>query len=63
MAKVKTIKIEPIKETIMRIGIVGDTDLMLNCRGRYYVQSEIWKQSHDKGSAMPAIFNQSKNLW
>ena len=63
MAKTKTINIEPIKESVMRIRIVGDTDLMLNCRGRYYVQSEIWKQSHDKGSAMPAIFKQSKNLW
>ena len=39
MAKTKTINIEPIKESVMRIRIVGDTDLMLNCRGRYYVQS------------------------
>lgn len=59
----KKINIEPIRETTMQITLVGDTDLILNGRGRYYLQSEVWKQSHDKGSDMPDIFKQSKNLW
>lgn len=63
MAKAKTINIEPIKESIMNIRIMGDTDLILNCRGRYYLKSEIWRQSHDKGSVVPEIFKQGKNLW
>lgn len=59
----KNIKIEPIKETTMTIKLVGDTDLILNGRSRQYVMSEVWKQSHDKGSEMPAIYRQSKNIW
>lgn len=62
MAK-KKITIEPIKETTMIISLVGDTDLILCGRSRHYVKSEVWRQSHDKGSDMPAIFKQSKNLW
>lgn len=56
----KKINIEPIRETTMIIKLAGDTDLILNGRGRYYLQSEVWKQSHDKGSDMPDIFKQSK---
>lgn len=63
MAKSKTITIEPLKETTLEITLIGDTDLILCARGRYYQQSEIWKQSHDKGSDMPAIFKQGKNIW
>ena len=59
----KNIKIEPIKETTMLVKLVGDTDLILNGRSRQYVMSEVWKQSHDKGSEMPAIYRQSKNMW
>lgn len=59
----KSIKIEPIKETTMTIKLVGDTDLILNGRSRQYVKSEVWKQSHDKGSEMPSIYRQSKNIW
>lgn len=59
----KTIKIQPIKETTLVITLEGDTDLILNGRSRQYVRSEVWKQSHDKGSDMPQIFKQSKNIW
>lgn len=59
----KNITIEPIKETTMILELVGDTDLILNGRSRQYVLSEVWKQSHDKGSAMPQRFKQSKNMW
>lgn len=62
MAK-KKITIEPIKETTMIISLVGDTDLILHGRSRLFVKSEVWRQSHDKGTDMPAIFKQSKNIW
>lgn len=63
MAKTKKITIEPLKETTMLISLVGDTDLILSSRNRLYVQSEVWRQSHDKGSDLPDIFKQSKNIW
>lgn len=59
----KNITIEPIKETTMILELAGDTDLILNGRSRQYVLSEVWKQSHDKGSEMPQRFKQSKNMW
>lgn len=63
MAKEKTISLEPLKENIVRLTLVGDTDLILHARSRYYVQCEVWKQSHDKGAEPPAIYKQGKNIW
>lgn len=63
MAKVKTFTIEPLKETTLRLELIGDTDLILHKRSRYYEQAECWKQAHDKGTKMPKIYNQSKNIW
>lgn len=63
MAKEKVISVEPLKENIITMDLVGDTDLMLHARSRYYVQCEVWKQSHDKGSEPPAIYKQGKNIW
>lgn len=60
MAKVKTFTIEPLKETTLRLELIGDTDLILHKRSRYYEQAECWKQAHDKGTKMPEIYNQSK---
>lgn len=59
----QTLKIEPLKETKMHIQLIGDSDLILHGRSRYYVQSEVWKQSHDKGAEPPAIYKQGKNVW
>lgn len=63
MAKSKTFTIEPLKETTLRLELIGDTDLILHKRSRYYEQAECWKQAHDKGTKMPEIYNQSKNIW
>ena len=63
MAKSKTFTIEPLKETTLRLELIGDTDLILHKRSRYYEQAECWKQAHDKGAKMPEIYNQSKNIW
>lgn len=61
--KTETVNIEPLKETTLKLKIVGDSDLILHKRSRYYEQSEIWKQSHDKGAEPPAIYKQGKNIW
>ena len=63
MAKSKTFTIEPLKETTLRLELIGDTDLILHKRSRYYEQAECWKQAHDKGTKMPEIYKQSKNIW
>lgn len=63
MAKSKTFTIEPLKETKLRLELIGDTDLILHKRSRYYEQAECWKQAHDKGTKMPEIYNQGKNIW
>ena len=63
MAKSKTFTIEPLKETTLRLELIGDTDLILHKRSRYYEQAECWKQAHDKGTKMPEIYNQGKNIW
>lgn len=63
MAKSKTFTIGPLKETTLRLELIGDTDLILHKRSRYYEQAECWKQAHDKGTKMPEIYNQSKNIW
>lgn len=63
MAKSKVFTIEPLKETTLRLELIGDTDLILHKRSRYYEQAECWKQAHDKGTKMPEIYNQGKNIW
>lgn len=63
MAKAKVFTIEPLKETTLRLELIGDTDLILHKRSRYYEQAECWKQAHDKGTKMPEIYNQGKNIW
>lgn len=59
----QSIKIEPLKETELHIQLIGDSELMLHGRSRYYMLSEIWKQSHEEGAEPPAIYKQSKNTW
>lgn len=63
MAKSKTISLEPLEENVVKVELEGDTDLILHPRSRYYLQSEIWKQTHDKGEDLPNIFKQGKNKW
>lgn len=50
MAKAKSFTIEPLKETTLKLELIGDTDLILHKRSRYYEQAECWKQAHDKGT-------------
>ena len=61
MAK-KNIKIQPIKENTLCFTIVGDSDLVLHKKSRLYVQSEVYKQNHPRGTEMPERFK-VKNEW
>lgn len=59
----KTMMIEKIPETILKIRIVGDSDLILNKKARSYELPEIYKQSHPKGTEMPKVYSQPYNLF
>lgn len=61
MAK-KNISIKPIKENIITLTLVGDSDLILHKKSRMYERSEVWKQNHPKGAEMPEEY-QGKNEW
>ena len=61
MAK-KNITIKPIKESIITLTLVGDSDLILHKKSRLYERSEVWKQNHPKGTEMPEEY-QGKNPW
>lgn len=58
----KEIKLKPIKEKHIRLLLVGDSDLILHKKSRSFELSEIWKQSHEKGSKLPDKFLK-KNKW
>lgn len=59
----KNVIIEPLKQTVIKAELIGDTDLILNKKCRSYERSEVWKQSHPKGSKMPKVLDQDYNLW
>lgn len=65
MAKAKkySFTIETLSTTTLKMELIGDTPLILHAKSRYYEMSECWKQNHDKGSKMPEIYRQGKNLW
>lgn len=58
----KNISIKPIKENIITLNLVGDSDLILHKKSRMYEMSEVWKQNHPKGAELPEIY-QGKNPW
>lgn len=59
----KVINLEPMKQTIINVELIGETDLILNKKCRSYERSEVWKQSHPKGSKMPKELDQAYCLW
>lgn len=62
MSKEKTIKITPIKENIITLDIVGDSDLILHKKSRLYELGQVWAQNQPKGTELPERF-QGKNKW
>ena len=66
MAKKKEEKVfqfEQIKEGRMIVTIQGDFDLILCKKSRSYEREEVFKQSHPKGTKIPAALQQDYNLW
>ena len=65
MAKKKEeiIELSPFKERTMIVKISGDSELVLCKKARSYELEEIFKQSHPKGTKIPAKFQQNYNLW
>ena len=58
-----TINLEPVKQTIIDVELIGSSDLILNKKCRSYERSEVWKQTHPKGSKMPKELDQEFSLW
>ena len=59
----KVFQFEQIKEGRMLVTIQGDTDLILCKKSRSYEREEVFKQSHPKGTKIPAEYQQAYNLW
>lgn len=61
--KTKTVALEPVKQTTIKVELIGTSDLILNKKARSYERSEVWKQTNPKGSKMPKELDQDYNLW
>ena len=59
----KTFSLEPVKQTIIDVELVGTSDLILNKKCRSYERAEVWKQTNPKGAKMPKDLDQDYNLW
>lgn len=57
------IQLGEIKVKKMIVTIVGDSDLILCKKARSYEREEIFKQSHPKGTKIPAELQQPYNMW
>lgn len=57
------ITINPIRQGILVMRLVGDSDLILCAKARSYEQAEIYKQSHPKGAKIPEKYQQPYNVW
>lgn len=62
MPKKETI-IEPVKVSTITVHIEGTSDLILCKKARSFELAEIFKQTHPKGTKMPATLSQDYNLW
>lgn len=61
--KEEVITLNPIKTSRFTVCIEGDSDLILCKKARSFELSEIFKQSHPKGTQMPSELSQPYNLW
>lgn len=58
----KDIKIVAIKENVITLDLVGDSDLILHKKSRLYEMGQVWAQNQPKGAELPERF-QGKNKW
>ena len=61
--KEATLQMDSIKIGTIICHIVGDSELILCKKARSYEREEIFKQSHPKGTKIPAEFQQPYCLW
>lgn len=67
--KKETKVVEKVLETselpirTVTVTLVGDTDLILCKKARSFEREEIFKQSHPKGTKIPAEYQQPYNMW
>lgn len=61
--KTEVITLNPIKMSTFTVHIEGTSDLILCKKARSFELPEIFKQSHPKGTQIPAELNQPYNLW
>lgn len=59
----KVFSLEPVKQTIIDVELIGTSDLILNKKCRSYERAEVWKQTNPKGAKMPKELDQEYNLW
>ena len=59
----KSIVIEPIKETRMKVQLIGDSDLILHKKSREWERREVWKQNNVKGAEPPASHKIKIPVW
>ncbi len=59
----ETMALSTIKEGSIKVIISGDSDLILCAKARSYEREEIFRQSHPKGTKIPAELQQNYNLW
>ena len=62
-AKTEVITLNPIRTCNFTVCIEGDSDLILRKKSRSFELSEIFKQSHPKGTQMPSELSQPYNVW
>lgn len=58
-----TLKIEELPIKKVAITLAGDSDLILRKKSRSFEMEEIFKQSHPKGTKIPAEYQQPYNKW
>lgn len=64
MAKETTIMtMDPIHVSTLNITLVGESDLILCKKARSYELFEVFRQSHVKGTKIPAKLQQPYNMW
>ena len=57
------LRLDEIKTSRMIVPLVGDGTLILCAKSRSYEREEIFKQSHPKGTKIPAEFQQPYCVW
>lgn len=61
--KEEVITLNPIRTSQFTVHVEGESDLILCAKARSFEQQEIFKQSHPKGTQIPAELSQPYNMW